>query len=119
MALFTRRTATVGEWLCTRSGEEVTDSLDLSSTSLNNTSGPASEPDAYAVFDLTGFYEITENFSINAAVYNLANEVFFRWDVLNSVRLGTTEFFGGVTEDGIRRYSEPGGTLGINLNYSF
>ena len=99
--------------------DEVSDSQDLSFTSLNNASGPASEPDAYTVFDLTGFYEITENFSVNAAIYNITDEVYFRWEVLNSVRPGTGGFFGGVAGDGIRRYSEPGRTFSINLNYTF
>ena len=99
--------------------DEVSDSQDLSFTSLNNASGPASEPDSYVVFDLTAFYEITENFSVNGAVYNLTDEVYFRWEVLNSVRPGTGGFFGGVADDGISRYSEPGRTFSINLNYSF
>jgi hemoglobin/transferrin/lactoferrin receptor protein len=99
--------------------DRVSDSQDLSFTSLNNASGPAAEPDAYTVFDLTGFYAITENFSVNAAVYNLTNDVYFRWEVLNSVRPGTGGFFGGVADDGVRRYSEPGRTFSVNLNYSF
>jgi hemoglobin/transferrin/lactoferrin receptor protein len=99
--------------------DEVSDSNDLSFTSLNNASGPASEPDAYTVFDVTAFYEFSDNLRVTGAIYNVTDEVYFRWEVLNSVRPGNGGFFGGVSDNGILRYSEPGRSFSGTLSYSF
>ncbi|TNC85848.1 MAG: TonB-dependent receptor [Thalassolituus sp.] len=92
---------------------------DLSFTSLNNGSGPAHYPEAYTVFDLTAFYDISENISLSAAAYNLTDKEYYRWEVLNSIRPGNGGFFGGVSEDGYKRYSEPGRSYSLNLTMTF
>jgi len=92
---------------------------DLSITSLNNGSGPAHYPDSYTVFDLTAFYEITDNLRLTAAAYNLTDKEYYRWEVLNSIRPGSGGFFGGVSENGYKRYSEPGRSINVNLSYTF
>lgn len=92
---------------------------DLSMTSLNNGNGPAHYPDSYTVFDLTAFYEISDNLRLTAAAYNLTDKEYYRWEVLNSIRPGSGGFFGGVSGDGYKRYSEPGRSFSVNLSYIF
>lgn len=92
---------------------------DLSFTSLNNGSGPAHYPDSYTVFDITAFYDISDSLQLTAGIYNLTDKEYYRWEVLNSIRPGSGGFFGGVSEDGYKRYSEPGRSFSLNLNYNF
>ncbi len=92
---------------------------ELSFTSLNNNEGPAHYPDSYIVFDLTAFYEVTENLLLTAAAYNLTDKEYYRWEVLNSIRPGSGGFFGGVSEDGYKRFSDPGRSFSLNLSYTF
>lgn len=92
---------------------------DLSFTSKNNGSGPAYYPESYSVFDLTAFYQVSENIDLTAAVYNLTDKEYYRWEVVNSVRKGSGGFFGGVAGDGYKRYSEPGRSFSLNLGISF
>lgn len=99
--------------------DKVKESTDLSFTSLNNGSGPALYPDSYTVLDLTAFYEITDDLRLTAAAYNLTDKEYYRWEVLNSIRPGRGGFFGGVSENGYKRYSEPGRSFSVNLTYSF
>jgi len=92
---------------------------DLSFTSLNNGHGPAHYPDSYTIFDLTAFYDVTENLQLTAAAYNLTDKEYYRWEVLNSIRPGRGGFFGGVSADGYKRFSEPGRSFSLNLSYTF
>ena len=99
--------------------DKVKESTDLSYTSLNNGSGPALYPSSYTVFDVTAFYEITDDLRLTAAAYNLTDKEYYRWEVLNSIRPGNGGFFGGVSENGYKRFSEPGRSFSVNLTYSF
>jgi len=99
--------------------DKIEENDDLSFTSLNNGSGPAYYPDSYTVFDLTAFYEVSNNITLTAAAYNLTDKEYYRWEVLNSIRPGSGGFFGGVSENGYKRYSEPGRSFSVNLSYIF
>lgn len=92
---------------------------DKSIWSLNNGNGPAHYPASYTVFDLTAFYDVTDDIRITAAAYNLTDKEYYRWEVLNSIRPGSGGFFGGVSENGYKRYSEPGRSFSLNVSYSF
>lgn len=92
---------------------------DRSIWSLNNGSGPAHYPESYTVVDLTAFYEITDDLLLTAAAYNLTDKEYYRWEVLNSIRPGFGGFFGGVSGDGYKRYSEPGRSVSVSLSYTF
>ncbi|BFM08811.1 TonB-dependent hemoglobin/transferrin/lactoferrin family receptor [Halioxenophilus aromaticivorans] len=92
---------------------------DLSFTALNNGSGPAYYPDAYTLFDLNAFYKVTDKLNITLAAYNLADKEYYRWEVLNSIRAGSGGFFGGVSDQGYKRYSEPGRSFSLDVAYRF
>lgn len=99
--------------------DAVEESSDNSFRQLNNGAGPAYYPDSYTIFDLTAYYGVTENLSLSAAAYNLTDKEYYRWEVVNSVRNGSGGFFGGVSDAGYKRYSEPGRSFSLNLAYSF
>ncbi len=99
--------------------DQVDESDELSFTSLNNGSGPAHYPDSYTVIDLTAFYQVTENLEFTLAAYNLTDKEYYRWEVVNSIRNGSGGFFGGVSEDGYKRYSEPGRSVSLDVTYRF
>ncbi|GAA6185308.1 TonB-dependent hemoglobin/transferrin/lactoferrin family receptor [Aliiglaciecola sp. NS0011-25] len=71
------------------------------------------------VLDLSGFYEITDNLVIRANVTNLFNEEYTTWQRVRLVREGTGGFFGGVSDNGIQRFNEPGREFAVNLSYAF
>ncbi len=97
----------------------VDESTQTSFTALNNGQGPAYTPSGYAVFDLTAYYDMTENLRFIAAIYNITDKEYYRWEVLNSVRAGTGGFFGGVSGDGYQRFSEPGRSISAYVTYQF
>ncbi|MBE1299459.1 MAG: TonB-dependent hemoglobin/transferrin/lactoferrin family receptor [Alteromonadaceae bacterium] len=71
------------------------------------------------VVDLNGFYELTDNTVIRAAVNNLFDEKYALWPRVRLVREGDGGFFGGVSGNGIDRFSEPGREFALNLTYNF
>ena len=101
----------------------VDESEQLSFTSLNNGSGPVYYPGGYTVFDLNGFYDITENLRVTATIYNLLDKEYYRWEVMNGVREGTGGFFGGASAqgngDGYQRFSEAGRSVSAYITYTF
>ncbi|MEC7690432.1 MAG: TonB-dependent hemoglobin/transferrin/lactoferrin family receptor [Pseudomonadota bacterium] len=88
-------------------------------TSLNNGSGPFFYPQSYTVFDLTGFYAITENLTLTAAIYNLTDKEFYNWGVVDNLRSGNGGFFSGVSGTGYQRFSEPGRSASAYITYTF
>ncbi|MEP4889115.1 MAG: TonB-dependent hemoglobin/transferrin/lactoferrin family receptor [Aliiglaciecola sp.] len=71
------------------------------------------------VLDLSAFYEITNNLVLRANITNLFNEEYTTWQRVRLVREGTGGFFGGVSENGIQRFNEPGREFAVNLSYAF
>lgn len=111
-----------GDWgaeLVAIASKGVEESQQRSFTALNNGSGPSYYPAGYAVFDLLAFYEISENLRFTTAIYNLTDKEYYRWEVLNSVRNGTGGFFGGVSDNGYQRFSEPGRSISAYITYQF
>ncbi|MEM7000815.1 MAG: TonB-dependent hemoglobin/transferrin/lactoferrin family receptor [Pseudomonadota bacterium] len=93
---------------------------DRSISSLNNGEGPVYYPDAWTTVDVFGYYQINDNLRVSAAVRNLFDERYVRWEVINNVRPGSGGFFAGASPElGWQRYTEPGRSFAINLTAEF
>ncbi|KIY41449.1 TonB-dependent receptor [Pseudomonas sp. 10-1B] len=67
----------------------------------------------YGVLDLTGFYKVTDDVTINAGLYNLTDKKYWQWD---SVRSYDGQGEAGVTQPAnIDRLTMPGRNFGINV----
>ena len=67
----------------------------------------------YGVLDLTGYYKVTDDVTINAGLYNLTDKKYWQWD---SVRSYDGQGEAAVTQPAnIDRLSMPGRNFGINV----
>ena len=67
----------------------------------------------YGVLDLTGFYKVTDDVTINAGLYNLTDKKYWQWD---SVRSYDGQGEAAVTQPAnIDRLTMPGRNFGINV----
>lgn len=71
------------------------------------------------VIDVTTFYELSSNFKLTAGIYNLTDKEYYNWDSVRFVDQGDLRPGIGVTDDGIKRYSEPGRYFELGLKYEF
>lgn len=99
----------------------VEDNSDQLSYSNANRGGIIYYPDSFTVFDLTGYYDLTENLSLTAAIYNLTDKEYYMWESVYSVNNsnGTGGFATSVTGNGYQRFSEPGRSFSAYLTYTF
>jgi hemoglobin/transferrin/lactoferrin receptor protein len=76
---------------------------------------------SFTTVDLQAYYQITPQFKINAGVYNLFDEEYIRWQRIRFVNQGSAAggARGGVSEDGIHRYTEPGRNFRVSVAYAF
>ena len=66
-------------------------------------------PPGYTVWDLNGYYNITDNLTAHAGVFNLTDKEYWDWgDVANR---NDTNF--------VNRYTSPGRHLGFSISYNF
>ncbi len=113
-----------GRWNLTAN---VTHSVGKSASDISNTrddwgtsqSAFVERANAYTVVDLFGTWNITDKLRLTAGVYNLFDEEYYQWYRVRSLNQSTTALFGGVTGDGIHRYSEPGRNYRTTLTYRF
>lgn len=75
--------------------------------------------DTSTVVDLIANFDITDNMVINIAARNLFDEEYYNWQRIRFVSEGSGGFRGGVANDGIKRYSEPGRSVSANINVRF
>ncbi|KAA1159826.1 TonB-dependent hemoglobin/transferrin/lactoferrin family receptor [Pseudoalteromonas fuliginea] len=80
---------------------------------------PLYSSNAATIIDLTGYYNITESLRLVAGVYNVTDKEYYRWDSVRFVDQGDMRPGIGVTDNGIKRYSEAGRNLGVNVSYKF
>ncbi|MEN5035774.1 TonB-dependent receptor [Pseudomonas sp. TWI929] len=67
----------------------------------------------YGVLDLSGYYKVTDDVTINAGLYNLTDKKYWQWD---SVRSYDGQGEAGVTQPAnIDRLTMPGRNFGINV----
>jgi hemoglobin/transferrin/lactoferrin receptor protein len=71
------------------------------------------------LLDVSAWYNITDNLTVRANITNLFDKNYLLWNRIRNVRTGSGGFFGGVTGDGIDRYSEPGRQFSAQVSYSF
>ncbi|MES2818584.1 MAG: TonB-dependent hemoglobin/transferrin/lactoferrin family receptor [Pseudomonadota bacterium] len=64
------------------------------------------QPSGYGLLDLTGYWQVTEQLSLNAGLFNLTDRQYSQW---GDVR-GLTE-----NSSGLNRYTQPGRNAAINL----
>lgn len=78
----------------------------------NTTSAPFKTP-GFGVVDLTGFYKITHDVTVNGGLYNLTDKKYWNWDDVRS--------YDGVGEAGVTspanldRLTQPGRNFAINV----
>lgn len=77
--------------------------------------------DSFTTVDVQGHYQITSQLKFNAGVYNLFDEEYIRWQRIRFVNQGSAAggARGGVSEDGIHRYTEPGRNFKVSVSYAF
>lgn len=64
------------------------------------------EPSGYGLLDLNGWWQVTQEFSVNAGLYNLGDKEYWQWgDVQGLSSLNT----------GLDRYSQPGRHAAVNF----
>jgi hemoglobin/transferrin/lactoferrin receptor protein len=85
----------------------------------NQVASSAYLSDRFTVFDLLTTINLTDKLKLNAGVYNLFDEEYFRWQRVRFVTNGSGGVRGGVRGDGIDRYSEPGRNFRVSLSYFF
>ncbi|MFA5494088.1 MAG: TonB-dependent hemoglobin/transferrin/lactoferrin family receptor [Porticoccaceae bacterium] len=75
----------------------------------------------YTVVDLQARYDVTANLRLNIGVYNLFDEEYIRWQRIRFVDQGSAAggARGGVSGDGIHRFTEPGRNYRLTLAYNF
>ncbi|MGY2399934.1 TonB-dependent receptor [Pseudomonas sp. SDO5271_S396] len=77
-----------------------------------STTGPFKTP-GFGVLDLTGFYKVTQDVTVNGGLYNLADKKYWNWDDVRS--------YDGVGEAGVTspanldRLTQPGRHFAINV----
>lgn len=67
----------------------------------------------YGVLDLTGYYKVSDDVTLNAGLYNLTDKQYWQWD---SVRSYDGQGEAGVTQPAnLDRLSMPGRNFAINV----
>lgn len=76
---------------------------------------------SFQVFDLLGHYNITPKLKLQAGVYNLFDEEYIRWQRIRFVgqEQAAGGARGGISGDGIHRYTEPGRNYRVTVSYEF
>lgn len=67
----------------------------------------------YGVLDLTSYYRITQDLTLNAGLYNLTDKKYWRWDDVRGYD-GTGEF-AATAPANLDRLTQPGRNFGVNL----
>ena len=76
---------------------------------------------SFTTVDLQAHYQITSQLKLNAGVYNLFDKEYIRWQRIRFVNQGSAAggARGGISEDGIHRYTEPGRNFKVSVSYTF
>ncbi|MFO2462553.1 TonB-dependent hemoglobin/transferrin/lactoferrin family receptor [Pseudomonas sp. 15FMM2] len=88
------------------------DSATFFSPDGNTANGPFKTP-GFGVVDLTGFYKVTDDLTVNGGLYNLTDKKYWNWDDVRS--------YDGVGEAGVTspasldRLTQPGRHFALNL----
>jgi len=76
--------------------------------------------DGFTTVDLQGYYNLTSALTLTAGVYNLFDEEYIRWQRIRFANQGSPAggARGGVSVDGIHRYTEPGRNFKVTFSYA-
>ncbi|KAF1031349.1 MAG: Hemin receptor [Pseudomonas sp.] len=78
----------------------------------NSTNGPFKTP-GFGILDLTGFYKVTNDVTINGGLYNLTDKKYWNWDDVRSYdSVGEAGVTGPANLD---RLTQPGRNFAINV----
>ncbi len=88
---------------------------------VDNTKGAFNPPDGssqfktpgYGVFDLTGYYKVTEDVTVNAGLYNLTDKKYWNWDDVRGY--DSTGEAAPTAPANLSRLTEPGRNFGVNV----
>ncbi|BAZ07555.1 TonB-dependent hemoglobin/transferrin/lactoferrin family receptor [Calothrix sp. NIES-3974] len=72
------------------------------------------EPDSYALFDLIGYYNISQNLSLTAGIYNIFNTEYYQYADVRSINTKSPAF-----EAQRGRYAQPGANFAVGLSWRF
>ena len=65
-------------------------------------------PPGYGIVDLTAYYRPTENLTVNAGIFNIADKKYWIWDDVRKVT---------VAHQGIGRYTQPGRNYSVSVKW--
>lgn len=76
------------------------------------------------VFDLFGYYNLNDNLTFRAGVYNLGNKKYLTWDALRGISnngngTGTTNAVGKRYAQGLERFYAPERNYSMSIEYKF
>ncbi len=76
---------------------------------------------SYQVFDLLGYYSFSKQLKVNVGIYNLFDEEYIRWQRIRFVGQESEAggVRGGLSGDGIHRFTEPGRNYRLTISYEF
>jgi hemoglobin/transferrin/lactoferrin receptor protein len=83
------------------------------------TPGTSFVTDSFTVVDLQSRYQITKGLKITAGIYNVLDKQYWRWSRVRFVSEGTGGARGGVSDNGLNRYAEPGRNFKATVSYAF
>lgn len=72
-----------------------------------------------ALLDLAMQWDLSQNLALHAGIFNLLDKQYYRWERVRYVTESVGAVRGGVSGDGISRYSEPGRYGKVTVSYSF
>ena len=64
------------------------------------------QPSGYGTLDLLGYWQLTEEISVNGGLYNLTDKQYWQWGDVRGL---------SSTSAGLGRYSQPGRYMAANL----
>lgn len=67
----------------------------------------------FGVLDLTGYYKVTDDVTVNAGLYNLTDKKYWRWDDVRGY--DSTGEAGATSPANLDRLTQPGRNFGVNV----
>ncbi|MGV8916237.1 MAG: TonB-dependent receptor [Pseudomonas sp.] len=67
----------------------------------------------FGILDLTGYYKVTDDVTVNAGLYNLTDKKYWRWDDVRGY--DSTGEAGATSPANLDRLTQPGRNFGVNV----
>ena len=87
----------------------------VDSTHFKSPDGSSSQfkSPGYGVFDLSGYYKVTDDVTLNAGLYNLTDKKYWNWDDVRGY--DSTGEAAQTAPANLNRLTEPGRNFAVNL----